>query len=357
MPSNQIWHQTTTDVRGRYRLREIPRTTIDGQPLKVALIVSKEGYVGIQSPLLNLARDSSPKPQVIEPIRLENGVPLRGVVVDHRGQPAAGASVRANFFVRLGQRGAFQAVKTDEKGRFTFGNLPRHVISLSAFHGEIFKSIMFLADGSPDEARIQLPAGPREFPADIGALRAAPPKPPAVGQAAPELEVGPWSDRISHTLARERGKVIVLYFWGITFDPSVCILPALARLARDFEPRGAVFLTIHNAEREPDEFREQARKVLAFKGAPLPFAVDQLRVKFHARGVTADRYGQKMTPPFVVIVDRSGKIAFHSESATGDANVNAVVMPNAGGPVSGSEEQINERIERALRGEIERVLR
>ena len=130
VPSNQIWHRTTTDVRGRYRLREIPRTTIDGQPLKVALIVSKEGYVGIQSPLLNLARDSSPKPQVIEPIRLESGVPLRGVVVDHRGQPAAGASVRASFFVRLGQRGAFQAVKTDEKGRFTFGNLPRHVIYL-----------------------------------------------------------------------------------------------------------------------------------------------------------------------------------------------------------------------------------
>ena len=151
----------------------------------MALIVSKEGYVGIQSPLLNLSGESSQKPQVITPIRLENGVPLRGVVVDHRGQPAAGASVRASFFVRLGQRGAFQSVTTDENGRFAFGSLPRHVISLSAFHGEIFKSIMFLADGSPEEARIQLPAGPREFPADIGALRAPPPDPPAVGQPAP----------------------------------------------------------------------------------------------------------------------------------------------------------------------------
>ena len=250
----------------------------------------------------------------------------RGVVVDHRGQPAAGASVRASFFVRLGQRGAYQAVKTDENGRFTFANLPRHVIYLAAFHGEIFKSIMFLADGSPDEARIQLPAGPREFPADIGAVRAAPPDPPAVGQAAPELEVGPWSDQLAHTLARERGKVVVLYFWGISFDPSVCILPALGRLAKEFAPRGAVFLTIHNAEREPDEIRVQARKVLAFKGAALPFAVDQMRVKFHARGVTANRYGQKMAPPFVVIVDRTGKIAFHSESATGDANVNAIAQ-------------------------------
>jgi hypothetical protein len=80
-----------------------------------------------------------------------------------------------------------------------------------------------------------------------------------------------------------------------------------------------------------------------------------MRVKFHARGVTADRYGQKMMLPFVVIVDRAGKIAFHSESATGDANVNTIVMKMAAGSVGMSEEQFNERIERELRREIERV--
>ena len=214
----------------------------------MALIVSKEGYVRIQSPLLTLSGDSSQKPQVIKPILLETGVPLRGVVVDHRGQPAVGSSVLASFSIRLGQRGAFESVKTDENGRFTFGNLPRHVIYLAAFHGEIFKSIMFLADGSPDEARIQLPAGPREFPADIGALQAPPPGPPAVGGPAPELEVSPWSDHLPHTLERGRGRVTVLYFWGISFDPSTCILPALGRLAREYGPRGAEFLSIHNAE-------------------------------------------------------------------------------------------------------------
>ena len=104
VPSNHLWHQATTDVEGRYRLREIPRTMIDGKPLKAALIVSKEGYVGIQSPLLTLSGDSSQKrTRSVKPIRLINGVPLRGVVVDHRGQPAAGASVRATFSIRLGQ--------------------------------------------------------------------------------------------------------------------------------------------------------------------------------------------------------------------------------------------------------------
>ena len=203
VPSKQLWHRATTDVLGRYRLREIPRTAIDGKPLKVALIVSKEGHVGIQSPLVTLSDESSQKPQVIKPIKLEIGVPLRGVVIDHRGQPAAGASVRASYFVRLGDRGAPQTVKTDENGRFTFGSLPRHVIYVVAFHGEITKSTMLLADGSPDEVRIQLPAGPREFPADIGALRAPPPDPPAVGQPAPELEVGPWSDQ-PRSQSRER---------------------------------------------------------------------------------------------------------------------------------------------------------
>ena len=63
--------------------------------------------------------------------------------------------------------------------------------------------------------------------------------------------------------------------------------------------------------------------------------------------MTANRYGQKMAPPFLVIVDRTGKIAFHSELATGDANVNATLGQIAKGSGDMSEEHINERIERA----------
>jgi hypothetical protein len=64
-----------------------------------------------------------------------------------------------------------------------------------------------------------------------------------------------------------------------------------------------------------------------------------------------------MMPPVVVIVDRTGKIAFHSESAAGDANVNALLRQMAGGSAGVTEEQISERIERALRREIERVFK
>jgi RNA polymerase sigma factor (sigma-70 family) len=357
VPSQQLWHQATTDALGRYRLREVPRRTIDGKPQRVALVIAKDGYVGIQSKPLSLSAGDSQNPQVIQPIRLDRGVSINGVVVDHRGKPAAGAWVRANYFVRLGQPGALQSVKTDENGRFTIRDLPRRLIQLAVFHGEIYKGDMFLADGSTEPARIELPAGPREFSENIEALRARPPAPPAVGRSAPELEVGTWSDRQAHTLANERGKVVVLYYCGIGFDPSICILPAVGRLAKDYEPRGAVFLVIHNAEREPDALRELVHRVFAFHNAPLPFAFDQMRVKFHARGMTGDRYGQRTAPPFVVIIDRDGKIAFHSESATGDANVNAVLRQIATGSVGMTEEQINDRIERVLRPEIERVLK
>ena len=51
----------------------------------------------------------------------------------------------------------------------------------------------------------------------------------------------------------------------------------MGKLAARFQPRGVEFLAIHNADPD-EELQEQARKVLAFKGAPLVVAVDQSRI-------------------------------------------------------------------------------
>jgi thiol-disulfide isomerase/thioredoxin len=330
------------------------RTGIDGKPLFVQLLVTKEGYVGVESKILNGPEVHPENPQVIAPIRLDRGGSLSGVVVDHKGQPVVGASVIAIYYARPGQPGPRQSVKTDGKGRFAIRELPRGVIQLSVFHGQLHKSLAFLADGSLDEARVQLPEV--EFVADFAKMPAQPPAPPAVGQPAPELNVGPWSDHRERTLVTERGKVIVLYFWGVGFPPSTWLLPALGKLSREYEPRGVVFLAVNNAERDRDHVEIQARKVLAFKGAPLVFAIDQTRVAHHARGVTADRYGQKTAPPFVVVIDRSGRIAFHSENATGDGDIGAVVRQLSTNSAAVTEEQVNERTERAIGQEIERAL-
>jgi hypothetical protein len=40
-------HQATTDLHGRYRLRDIPRRAIDGTPLDLSLMVTTEGYAGV----------------------------------------------------------------------------------------------------------------------------------------------------------------------------------------------------------------------------------------------------------------------------------------------------------------------
>ena len=70
-------------------------------------------------------------------------------------------------------------------------------------------------------------------------------------------------------LADWRGKVVVLYFWGISFWQSVGALPALGKLATEFQPRGVDVLAIHNAELDEEHAREQGRKVLAFKGVAI----------------------------------------------------------------------------------------
>ena len=97
---------------------------------------------------------------------------------------------------------------------------------------------------------------------------AAPSEPLRLGQAAPEWQVGSWSDGRAHKLADDRGKVIVLYFWGTDFWQSVGALPAIGKLAAKFEPRGVVFRAIHRpdgdekstAGRSPESARSQAKR-------------------------------------------------------------------------------------------------
>ncbi len=104
---------------------------------------------------------------------------------------------------------------------------------------------------------------------------AGPDEPLALGAPAPEWKVGPWSDRVPRKIADERGKVVVLYLWGMPFLQSVSVLPALGKVAAEFKPRNVEFLAIHSAEPDEETTREQGRRVLAFQGAPLAMAVDE----------------------------------------------------------------------------------
>ena len=138
--------------------------------------------------------------------------------------------------------GPLQSTQTDDKGRFTFQHIHQGAVQLFLAQGNMFKYWTYLADGSPEEARLTLPERRPELDAGPALVPAPPPRPVEPGQIAPEWQVGSWSDGRDRKLANERGKVIVLYCWGITFWQSVSALPALGKLAAEFEPRGVEFL-------------------------------------------------------------------------------------------------------------------
>ncbi len=352
-------HWATADRQGHYRLRDIPRRAIDGAPLRVRLSVTSEGFAGTESPFLVLTESDPERPQLIEPIRLERGVSLRGQMVDHRGQPVAGALILTNQpFMRGGSGGIPITVQTVQNGRFVIDGVRRGVVQLFVLHGTFQKSFFYLADGSPAAVRIPLPDPAKEAAPNFAALAAPPPAPLAVGQTAPEWKVGAWSDGRPRRLADERGKVVVLYFWGISFGPAVDALPAMGRLMTRFQSRGVDFLAIHRPESDKGLAREQGRKVLTFQGAPLVMALDQARIPRHARGVTLQRYGGQGFPlPVIIVIDRAGKIAYRSDMAPGDRNpIRAYTQTarNAGGM---TEPQFNEQVERTLAEEIAKALK
>jgi RNA polymerase sigma factor (sigma-70 family) len=356
---DSLRYTATTDPQGRYRLRDIPRLGIDGKPLELRLTVTKEGYAGVQSPRLTLTDGDIEKPKVVDPIRLERGVSFRGIVVDHRGQPVAGASVQSKQpNLEAGASGPPQTTLTDANGRFLMSGLHRGITGVFAFHEKVRDFGVFLADGSTDEVRFKLPEQMDDPGANIGALRAPPAEPLAIGQLAPEWQVGPWSDRPARKLADDRGKVVVIYFWGLMYWPSVSSLPALGKLVAEFQPRGVEFRAIHNAEPNEQRALEQARKALAFKSVSLATAVDQSRIPRHPRGETAQRYGGQAFPlPIIIVIDRAGKIAYRSDTATGVRNLGSVARRIAEDPASMSELKMNELVERTLAAELEKALK
>ena len=292
--------KATTDAEGRYVLRSIPREGPRGEPVRIAVVVTKDGYAGVDSSPFPF-RPGDGSPQVADDVRLEKGVSLRGVVVDPDGRPAIGVWVSPDNSYAL--RGQF--TRTDENGRFTVRNLPKGMVRLSFTLGNLGEGSKYLADGDDDELKIKL----RPFPA-AGAKPAAParPKPPAIGQPAPELKVVGWTDGKAHALADYRGKVVYLDFWGIWCSPCIQELPSLMRFKEKFEPRGVVFLSIHT----PGEDLERIRRLLEFKKAPLLSALDEPRKESDnpLAGETAQRYGVYGYPT-MVLIDREGKVAWH----------------------------------------------
>ena len=95
-------HQVTTNGRGEFVIGSIPRQSIDGKPMKAFVVVTKDGYAGVDSQSISLPRDDGGKPSAIETLRLEPGMSVSGMVVNPEGQPAVGVwvEVRGGYALR-----------------------------------------------------------------------------------------------------------------------------------------------------------------------------------------------------------------------------------------------------------------
>ena len=132
----------------------------------------------------------------------------------------------------------------------------------------------------------------------------------------------------------------------------------VGKLATEFQPRGVEFLAIHHSALDEEVAKEQGRKVLAYKGAPLALAIDQTKDARYALGLTAQEYGlQPGLATVIIVIDRAGKIAFRSDTVAGAGNLNTVFTKSLQNPANMTEESANDRVEQTLAAEIERTLR
>jgi RNA polymerase sigma factor (sigma-70 family) len=304
--SSQDEHRTWTDAQGQYVLRAVPRQTYQGDRTKLSVVVYKDGFAGVDSPLskvverANLFQPGDAGTQVVETIRLQAGASLSGTVVDVEGRPVVGALIEPAG----GWSQSNRTYRSGPNGRFTIPNLSKGVIRIAFTFGQLTELKNHVVNGQAEDLKVQLHAPSAGKPV-AAAPTTASRTTLVVGQPAPEWRVRAWTDGKTRALADFRGKVVLLDFWGIWCHPCISSMPSLERLRAKYEPRGFVFLLIHTPEEEIDTIH----RFLDLKKLPLISARDQGRAVDDAE--TASRYGVKGYPTLVMI-DRQGNLAFHS---------------------------------------------
>jgi RNA polymerase sigma factor (sigma-70 family) len=343
-------NQASTDRDGQFVIREIRCPVLYGRTATFSLVVRKEGFAGVETAELSAQPGNASSTRSLETIRLDRGVKLKGLVVDPDGRPAAGVWILpvGNFALR----GRF--TRSDAAGKFTISDLPKGLVELSFEFGKAMASGKHLADGADDEIKVQLRLS-HDAPAPTKPARAKAPDPSALGSPAPPLQVAGWTDGQSHSLADYRGKVVFLDFWGIWCSACVNGMPNLERFKQKYEPRGVFFLSIHT----PGEELDKIRRFLHVKRSSLVSALDANRGPNDNSddGVTAGRYGVKAYPT-VVIIDRDGKIVYHSGIGTkeGVAAMKRLGIEMGIEEATMTKEQFERLHEAFFSREIERVL-
>ncbi len=342
---------STTDPRGRYRMKATWLAEPGGKPGVFQVVVMKPGFARAESDVFALEPGREGRPRELAPIRLGPDVTLRGTVIDPQRRPVEGAWVEVQ---PTSIRNDAHTARTDKDGHFALRGLPGGAVRLDARYGDLSRRDSYPTIDSSREIEIPLQARPGP-----GAPRPAPAAPPdrprslATGQPAPEWQVDKWSDGKPRRLADFRGRIVFLDFWSAT-DASALL--ALNKLKDRFEPRGVVFLSIHR----PGTDEKTIRRVLLANQSSLVYAIDRDRGvgEQDIGGVTADRYGVRVDTS-VFLIDREGKIALRPQDPSIQPKVQAL-MKEAGigpGPRGMTEGQFQVLLEKLYTSEIEDLLR
>jgi thiol-disulfide isomerase/thioredoxin len=138
---------------------------------------------------------------------------------------------------------------------------------------------------------------------------------PGIGQIAPEISAEAWINlKAPTTLAKLRGKVVVVEFWATWCGPCVQGIPHLNELQRKYAGKDVQLLSL------VDEGHATMDRFLKHTTVEYPIGLESGSLK--AYGVSAI--------PHAFVVDGTGKIAWHGHPA-GDEMEQAVSVALEGG--------------------------
>lgn len=117
------------------------------------------------------------------------------------------------------------------------------------------------------------------------------------GKQPPELQVKNWVNNAGQDikLGDQKGKVVVLDFWGVWCGPCKAAMPKLKKLHDQYKDKGLVIIGVHTTK-DGEKMAEYAKEA----GLAWPTAVD-------ANGQTVNAFHVDAFPAYYLI-DRDGKL-------------------------------------------------
>jgi thiol-disulfide isomerase/thioredoxin len=296
----------TSGADGRFAIKNAFSRTRGEPGDQLGVVVVKDGYGGIDSPLRDPPAD--PKAPVdFGRLSVSAGKSIRVRVVADDGKPAVGAWIEptGSYAVRN------QLTTTDARGECVVHNLPQGMVRLSASYGDSYANSVAVVGDPNAQVTMKLKPIPKAASAPAKRIVVEPIK---VGALAPALRVSGWTDGKTRSLDLYRGKIVVLDFWGTWCSACINALPAMKTLHAKYKDRDVVFLSIHSAGGDLEQIREFERQFKLESPSGLDVGDDVVD------GVTSKSYGVRGYPTFLVI-GRDGRINWSTDQMTKEKGI------------------------------------